>query len=190
LLLTFVVKSATLHNMSKDTWEFINTFAPWLAAVATFAAVIVSLYLARRQDIHLRVTVGIWKVAGGPRPDEELVMVDVVNASQRPVRLEKLFWKPVPWSKAGLLWIAPKNAYSSSLPTTIGESLHVTYASPLGEFKTALTGHARKEFSGLRGWYRVRFLRFCVMTTTGQTFKAKPTKELRSLLRGMAKSNT
>src|SRR5438128_5518971 len=32
----------------RDTWRFINSFAPWLPAVGTLTAVIVSLYLGRR----------------------------------------------------------------------------------------------------------------------------------------------
>ena len=42
--------------MGKDTWEFINSFAPWLAAFGTVAAVIVSLYLART-DKRIRLAI-------------------------------------------------------------------------------------------------------------------------------------
>ena len=34
--------------MDRATWQFINSFSSWLSAIGTVAAVIVALYLARR----------------------------------------------------------------------------------------------------------------------------------------------
>jgi hypothetical protein len=49
--------------MDQDTWRFINTFAPWAAALGTFGAVLVSLYLARKSNwIELEVRAGIRKI--------------------------------------------------------------------------------------------------------------------------------
>jgi hypothetical protein len=39
-----------------ETWKFINTFAPWVSAIGTIAAVITSLYLAIR-DYKIRLKV-------------------------------------------------------------------------------------------------------------------------------------
>ena len=48
---------------TKADLTFINTFAGWLSAVGTLLAVIVSLYLARRDSrIRLRVNIGIRKM--------------------------------------------------------------------------------------------------------------------------------
>ena len=40
-----------------ETWHFVNSFTPWLAAFGTLAAVITSLYLASKQmKVKLRVS--------------------------------------------------------------------------------------------------------------------------------------
>jgi len=42
--------------MDRYTWEFINSFAPWVAGIGSILAVIVSLYLALKyQGIRLKV---------------------------------------------------------------------------------------------------------------------------------------
>ncbi len=44
----------------RSLWLFINSFAGWLSALGTIAAVIVALYLARRDSrIRLKVVVGL-----------------------------------------------------------------------------------------------------------------------------------
>lgn len=60
--------------MDVEFWKFINTFAPWLSALGTIAAVVVSLYLARRdKSIRLEVSAGHRLLATpgvkGPYPD-------------------------------------------------------------------------------------------------------------------------
>lgn len=55
--------------MTRETWQFINAAAAWFSALATFAAVVVALYLARKGNrIELEVRAGLRKVAflGGP----------------------------------------------------------------------------------------------------------------------------
>src|SRR3989442_3915635 len=61
--------------MDYQFWTFVNSFASWLSAAATVAAVVTALYLARRGDrIRLRVRCGIRIViaqgdARGQRPE-------------------------------------------------------------------------------------------------------------------------
>ncbi|MFX4237794.1 hypothetical protein ACOL20_05655 [Aliarcobacter butzleri] len=46
--------------MTLENWKFINTFAPWLSAIGTILAVVVSLYLAytsRRQKLKPTVSI-------------------------------------------------------------------------------------------------------------------------------------
>ena len=51
--------------MDRETWKFINTFAPWVSALGTTAAVIVSLYLAlRTARVKIRVGSGIYQMLG------------------------------------------------------------------------------------------------------------------------------
>jgi hypothetical protein len=64
--------------MDRETWRFINTFAPWLSAVGTLVAVAVSLYLARKSNrIELEVSAGLRKVAHLPGGKDVLFPVGV-----------------------------------------------------------------------------------------------------------------
>ncbi len=157
--------------MAKETWQFVNTFAPWLSALGTIAAVITALYLARRADkIRLQLRVGIRMIAvrgGVGDHGKEYVWV---------------IWKPVPWRKSGLIWIAPENQYSSKFPTTIDDGESANYVLPVEEFRERFGDRAREFFAGFAGGIRLKTLRFCVSTSTGDTFYQRPEAELRALL--------
>ena len=173
----------------QQTWQFINTFAPWLAALGTLAAVVTSLYLARRADrIVLEVRVGIRLLAvrgGRPGHGTELLWVNITNLARRSATLTTLHWRPVPWRKAGFLWLAPENSYSSPFPITLTDGQSANYAIPTSYFRKNFAGFARETFSGFGGWIRLRFLRFQVFTSTGRSFTVKPEKPVLQQLRAI-----
>jgi len=174
----------------QQSWQFINTFAPWLAAVGTLAAVATSLYLARRADrIFLEVRVGIRILAvrgGGGDHGTELIWVNITNLARRSAILTTLCWRPVPWSKAGAVWHAPENQYSSAFPITLTDGQSAYYAMPTPDFRKNFAGFARQTFRGPIGWARLRLLRFQVFTSAGPSFTAKPEKEVLQQLRMVA----
>ena len=155
----------------EETWKFINTFAPWLAALGTLAAVATSLYLARRADrVTLEVRVGVRLLmvkGGGSGHGTELIWVNVTNLGRRAATLTNLCWRPVPWRKAGFGWHAPENAYSSQFPITLTDGQSAYYAMPTSEFLNLknVSEFAHKIFSGPDGWLRLRLLRFQVFTS-------------------------
>lgn len=71
-----------------------NTVGTWLAAIATFVAVLVSLFLAQKSDrVNLRANAGIRLVfAGDGTPPEEHVGISVVNLGDRPVNVTSIGW--------------------------------------------------------------------------------------------------
>jgi hypothetical protein len=176
--------------VAKETWQFVNTFAPWLSAFGTIAAVITALHLARRADkIQLQLRVGIRIVAvqgGGGDHGREYVWVSITNLSRRKANITHLFWKPVPWRKSGLIWIAPQNQYSSKFPITIDDGESANYALPVDEFRERFRDRASEMFSGFVGNVWLITLRFCASTSTGDTFYQRPEAELRALLREIA----
>jgi hypothetical protein len=176
--------------LDRETWKFINTFAPWLAAFGTLSAVVTSLYLARRSDrVVLDVRVGIRSLAvrgGGPRHGTELLWVNITNLGRRSATLTALYWRPVPWRKAGWLWLAPENDLSSPFPTTLTDGQSANYAMPIAEFLKNFSGFARETFAGCTGWVRLRLLRFHVTTSTGQSFTAKPERSVLQQVRQLA----
>lgn len=177
---------------SRDTWEFINSFAPWLAAIGTIAAVITSLFLARRADrVTLNVNIGIRTLSvegGGPGHGTEHVWASITNLARRSATLTHLYFKPVPWRKSGFIWLAPSNPISSPFPITLEDGKSANYASEVSSFRTKFAEITRGTYSGFSGAVRVRLTRFCVATTTGYVANCRLEKPLRNLLREVAKS--
>jgi multisubunit Na+/H+ antiporter MnhE subunit len=77
-----------MMDFFRETWQFINSFSPWLSAVGTIIAVIVALYLARLDKrIRLRVSAGHRLVfsAGASIPEnpDEYLVINIVNSGYR-----------------------------------------------------------------------------------------------------------
>lgn len=194
---------AIAGKMDRETWRFINTFAPWLAALGTFSAVVVSLYLARTNDrIRLALQAGIRDVArpagryvllrvGVKSKSSEnlpqIVWVNITNVGRRSATITHLYWRPVPWRKRGfpLLPPMPASPYASDFPITLVDGKSADYGWPLPEFEKQVPQEFRDEFKGFRGAIRLWWARVCVGTSTGEVFRCKPEKELRELPRKM-----
>ena len=71
-----------------------NAIGTWVAGIATFAAVVVSLHLARRvEKVRLRARVGIRQMfQGDGTPGQELLEFHVTNLGDRPVTVVSLGW--------------------------------------------------------------------------------------------------
>lgn len=176
--------------IEQETWRFVNTFAPWLSAVGTLAAVITSLYLSRRGDrIRLKLSMGIRIVVvqgGGSDHGTELIWLNITNIGRRSATITTLHWRPVPWRKSGLIWIAPQNDYSSPLPITLNDGQSANYASVTDEFRKSFSERAQELFTGMVGAIRLRLLRIYVYTSTGKMFSTRPEASVRDLLRTLA----
>ena len=74
-----------------NLWNAIGT---WVAGVATFSAVIVSLWLARHAErVDLAVNVGLRSIfAGNGEPPERALSFDVTNRGARPVTVVGIGW--------------------------------------------------------------------------------------------------
>lgn len=75
-----------------QVWNAVGT---WLSGIATFTAVAVSLYLARKSDsIRLDANAGIRLVfVGDGTPAEEHVGISVINRGDRPVTIDSIGWR-------------------------------------------------------------------------------------------------
>jgi len=81
---------------NKETWQFINTFAPWLSAIGTFAAVLVSLYLARQASmLNLNITAGhrVILTPGKKGPYPEFISISIINTGNRDLQITDIGWK-------------------------------------------------------------------------------------------------
>lgn len=79
------------------TWRFINSFAPWLSALGTLAAVVTSLHLAQR-DRNIRLVVRAGQRRTGPigtpiKEMKEVVTIEVTNVGHRTATINCLYWR-------------------------------------------------------------------------------------------------
>ena len=71
-------------------WNVIGT---WVAGVATFAAVLVSLYLARQPSkLKLKMTVGLRDLVGRGYPAQAVLQFAITNHGDRPVTVSNIGW--------------------------------------------------------------------------------------------------
>lgn len=172
----------------RSTWEFINTFGDWFSALGALAAVITSLYLARRGDqVVLKVSFGIRILATPGDPNTiEYVWMSITNIGRRDATIDGVLFKPLPWTKRMLFWMIPLSPLSSPMPVTIRDGQKATYCMPTEQFREGWESLAKEYFSGLSGWVRVALLRVLVTTTSGHAFKARPDRHFRVELRALA----
>jgi hypothetical protein len=124
--------------MSENELELWNVVGTWLSGIATTAAVIVSLYLARRTErVHLRVSAGVRTlVTMGSNEHPEFLMISVVNEGSRPVIVAALGWS-MGWMSWGpfkrMHFYQPPSLLpqESPLPTTLAHGHVGRYLFPL-----------------------------------------------------------
>ena len=156
----------------RETWLFINSFAPWLAALGTVAAVIVSLHLARRAS-RLDIKVFAQIVATfGMEPSEELLKIGVVNHGRKAV-VSQIAWLSLGFGRRKKLWLVlpPNNRLSTRLPCELdfGKTADLFFpTSTFNETGRPLLEHVRDSvFPQLT----VRLLRVGVVASTNQYFR-------------------
>jgi hypothetical protein len=171
--------------MDKQTWQFINSFAPWLSALGTISAVVTSLYLATKtRRLHLNVTASLNTLVQTDMPSRHYVTISAVNLGAREVTITGIGWS-LPFKRTKLFQIPGAPQYSSKLPIRLrdGESANffVSTKPGLGD-EDWIPGV--KNYLGRAPRIKVSFLRAQVHTSTGKTFYARPDRHIRNLLTG------
>jgi hypothetical protein len=120
-----------------ETWRFINSFAPWLSALGTLAAVILSLHLARRSERpRIRTRITLSTIVGERQPIAQGLKVldfSVCNLGARPITVKNLCWQTGVLRKRHYIQIAPSNAYSARMPVKLDHGDTATFVFPLDE---------------------------------------------------------
>lgn len=85
----------TFLGLDKEGWEIINAVATCLGVIATFTAVLVSLWLASRPDrLNLTGRAGIRVLLTPGEPGRpELLMMEIVNRGRRPAKITGIGWE-------------------------------------------------------------------------------------------------
>jgi hypothetical protein len=170
----------------REVWLFINSFADWLSALGTIAAVITALYLARRDSrISLRVLAGIRMLLGGNLPTDrvhEFVCLEITNVGRRQARVSNIYFRDgFPWGSKFVM-IPPKNIFSSAVPIMLADGETASYVIPVEEFEQVNQGWLKKHFAGTRGRVRARLFRAGVVASAGGMFDVRVEDSLRRRL--------
>lgn len=167
----------------QETWRFINTFAPWLSALGTLAAVATALYLAyhdRRINLAVRASLRIQFIrGGGPGHGDRFVSVNVINRGRRRATVSGIGWR------LGLLkqreFLVP-DYRGPTIPAKLEDGDEAAFLFPLDQFASGLLDALpRKALIPLPG-IRLASMRAIVATTAGRAFYATITRDLRQEL--------
>ena len=161
-----------------------NAAGTWIAGIATFAAVVVSLHLARKAEaVKIKADVGIRVlIAGDGTPEEEHVSFSTVNLGDRPVNIVSIGWS-VGKGKSKRYCVQPfAGQYSHQCPKQLS---HGEQASFLVSFKA--TPNWPKEFA--EGFVKdmneknLKTLRALIQTSLGKAIEVVPENNLIKKLR-------
>ena len=164
-----------------NIWNAIGT---WLAGIATFAAVLVSLYLSQRSErVRIRATAGLRQVfAGDGSPAEDHVQINVVNHGDRTVTVNSVGWKIGVGKKARFCIQPVSGTWTQDYPKQLahGEagSFLVSFNATPDWAKHFATGFV-KDVSAKN----LKSLRALVHTSLGQTVEVVPEGNLLEKLR-------
>jgi len=170
--------------LDRTTWEFINSFSPWLAALGTIAAVIVSLYLARRDKrIRLEVSTGVRLMVtpGMKGKHPEYLTIRIVNIGHREAQVINIGWKVGLFKKQYAVQTTIRDRLSSDMPVCLKDGEIATYYIPLDEKSEWISDFAR-DFLARNPKFRSRFIKVAAYTSVGTNFEARIEKGLRERL--------
>ncbi len=123
--------------MPTEVVEFLKLGPDWLSAIGTISAVIVALYLARR-DKRIRPvgSATIYVVLErGTQATPEFVTFTVTNIGTRAFVLTGISWRSGIFKKNHYLVIPPQNELSTRLPVKLADGDQAAVYIPLLEFR-------------------------------------------------------
>lgn len=167
-----------------QVWNAVGT---WLAGIATFLAVIVSLHLARKSEkVNLRTSVGIRLIfEGDGTPAEENVVFSAVNLGGRPVNVVSV-GSCAGKGKAKRFCIQPvAGHYTHQYPKQLAHGEQATF---LVSFLAApnWSKDFAKSFVEDLSEKNLKTLRGLVNTSVGKSIEVVPEKNLIERLRAHA----
>jgi hypothetical protein len=167
-------------------WAFINSFAGWFSGLATFLAVIVSLYLATIDwRVRLRVNVGVRTLyrTGDERIEgKDAIVISVTNVGRRTALVTGLFWANRLVRRRYVHQDTDARSFSAHIPIKLGDGDGADFVFMLEEFKAK---NDAVEFGKIlprpRLW-TASCLGMIVRTSSGRSFRVRTEKKLRQEL--------
>jgi hypothetical protein len=170
--------------MAHDPYRLWEVLGTWAAAIATFAAVLVSLWLARKAERpKLRVTVEAMQLVDPAQiTDPENVRLDemptkvflvVTNIGMTRVRINSVGWHWRVLRGNGSYQNPPeRNNQSHPWPATLEHGDQLQWILPFED----LVHYIAENMLASDWWWRAKlqFFRVIVGTSTGKQFRARP----------------
>jgi len=183
----------TFLGLEQTHWQFINTFAPWLSAVGTLAAVIVSLYLARKRDTpkaRLLVYDIMVVTAGDTRPPPHYVQFRVVNEGDRRVRITQIGWRYGLFKKHHCVQLY-EDSLSSKLPIELEHGQEAQWLIPMKMPDREWADYFANGFLSHAPWPVWHWtLRGRAFSSLGNVFETRPATGLLATLRKARRATT
>ena len=167
-----------------QVWNAVGT---WLAGIATFAAVIVSLHLARKADhVRLQAKAGIRLIfVGDGSSAEEHVSISAVNKSDRPVTINSIGWR-IGKGKGARHCIQPVyGQHTDQYPKTLAYGEPATFLVSFKAMPSWLRDFATKFIQDVQP-KNLKTLRAIINTSVGETIEIVPEGNLLERLREVA----
>jgi len=170
----------TVDPNTIETWKFVNSFAPWLAALGSIAAVVTSLSLAFRQtSIRLHLTAGhrfsVW--TGTPQLPPEVLHIAFADTGFRDVEVTAIEWKVGLFRRRCLLQTTVDDGFSSRIPVRLRHGERAQCFLPFDSW----IGYMREHLAPFHR-LQVRRLNVQVRTSVGRTVKGRVEKQLRTAI--------
>ena len=161
-------------------WMVVGT---WVAGLATFAAVMTSLYLAKRPEkVRLKIFVGIRQIIRGDgSPREDHVCFDVTNVGERPVIVTTVGWVVGKRKKRRYCVQPLLGSLSQQCPVELTHGKKAMLMFSLTEAPNWVSDF--KKFLDDTSDQSLKTLRAQIFTSVGQTFEIKPESPLIERLR-------
>lgn len=177
-------------GLPQSQWQFVNTFADWVSAVGTVAAVWVSLWLARNASRPKgRVNANVMLIAGNGELSPHFLDISVANTGDRPFTVTGVGWRVgLPFARRYAYQKtegAPDYARSDPLPLELQIGRRASWRIDLARVykDTTWAQHFARGFLGKRPAIALWTLRVQAFTSTGHVFMAKPSDDVIKKLR-------
>jgi hypothetical protein len=161
--------------MSDLDWEFINSFAPWFSALGTVSAVILSLYLTRKNiTLSLSISAGVRAIASLgtiEKKHPEYCVISVVNTGFRKVYLTSICWEIGFLKKKLFTYLIKDVQIGDKIPKTLESGETASFFIPLEDFIKSFSPEFKK---------KSKRLSVVVCTSVGQSFKKNVEKPLQT----------
>ena len=170
--------------MDNDFWQFINSFAPWLSAIGTVFAVLVALYLARKDNrINLKVAAYLGEPVFLDKPSKgkEFICVSVTNVGRRSAILNAIYFENLIKRKIKFFLVSDQS-FSAKIPIKLNDGEQADYYFPLEDFIKGNIDSFKILISMRTPKLLSKFICVSAKTTTKDRFKNRIDKYLSKVI--------